>query len=205
MKKRIINMVMKYIKKRTKYNKTELLEIEYGLTGIYLTFSKIIIISILSAILGILKEMAIFMIIFNIIRTTAFGLHATKSWICLISSLTFFILLPIVCIYIHINLIGKIIIGLLSVLLIFKNAPADTYKRPIVSKKRRLVLKIISTCIAICFVVISLIIKNNFLSNSFLFTLVLENCLISPYIYRLFNLPYNNYITYIKKHPEIVK
>ena len=40
MKKLVINNIMKYIKKRTNYNNQQLLEIEYGITSIYLTISK---------------------------------------------------------------------------------------------------------------------------------------------------------------------
>ena len=87
----------------------------------------------------------------------------------------------------------------------FKNAPADTKKRPIVNKKRRLVFKIISTILAIIFSISAIIIKNKFLSNCLIFALVLENAMISPIVYKIFKLPYNNYITYLKEHPEFVK
>ena len=128
---------MKYIKKQSRYSNTELIEIEYGLTGIYLTISKLIILSILAIWLGIIKEMFIFMIFFNIIRTTAFGLHANKSWQCLLSSIIIFIGIPLGCKYISIETTMKMIVGLISIIFICKNAPADTKKRPIINKKRR--------------------------------------------------------------------
>lgn len=204
MKKRIIDKCMDYIKKKTDYDKTKLAEIKYGLEGLYLTFSKLIVISLLAIILGIFKEMIIFILIYNIIRMPSFGLHATKSWICLISSTILFISFPYLCIYLNIPLIIKIVIGILCVLLMFKNAPADTKKRPIVNKKRRLIYKISSTVIAILFVLISLFVKDNFISNSFLLALVMQNFMISPTIYKLFKLPYNNYIQFLKEHPDFV-
>lgn len=203
MKKLIINKSINYIKKYNNYSDLKLAEIEYGLTGLYLTISKIIIVSIIAIILGIFKEMLIFMVFFNIIRTTAFGLHATKSWICLLSSILIFIIIPILCVNININLYLKIVIGIFQIIFICKNAPADTKKRPIVNRKRRHILKLISTINSIIFVTISVIIKNNFISNCLIFSLILENCLISPVIYKLFKLPYNNYISYLKSHPEI--
>jgi len=48
MKKILINKCMNYIEKNTDYDKTKLAEIKYGLEAIYLTFSKLIIISILA-------------------------------------------------------------------------------------------------------------------------------------------------------------
>ena len=91
MKKIIINNIMNYIKKNTVYDEIKLKEIEYGLVSIYLTFSKLIVVLIISIILGIFKEVIIFTICFNILRTTGFGLHATKSWICLLSSTILFV------------------------------------------------------------------------------------------------------------------
>ena len=205
MKKFITKKLMNYIKNNTNYNDIKLKEIEYGIVSIYLTFSKIIIILILSLILGIFKEVIIFMVCFNILRTTGFGLHATKSWICLLSSIFIFVGIPLLCKYIHINTYIKLIICIFGIILMFKNAPADTKKRPIVNKKRRLVFKIISTILAIVFSISAIIINNNFLSNCLVFALILENCLISPLAYKLFKLPYNNYITFLKEHPDFAK
>lgn len=202
MKKFLINGCINYIKKYSNYTDSKLKEIEYGLTGVYLTISKLIIISVISIILGIFKEMIIFTLLFNILRITAFGLHATKSYICLFSSTIMFIIIPILCNYININVYLKCIICCLCIILMFKNAPADTYKRPIVNKKRRLIYKTISTLLAITFSFVAIIIDNQFISNCLLFSLILENLLISPITYKLFKLPYNNYITYLKKHPD---
>ena len=202
MKKIVMKKIMNYVKNNTKYNDTQLLEIEYGLTGIYLTISKMIIISIISLFLGIFKDMIIFMVLLNIIRTFAFGLHATKSWICLISSAIIFVGVPLISHYLTLNLLLKLFIGILCIIFIFKNSPADTKKRPIVSIRRRLILNYISTTIAIIFVIISLIINNNYISNSLIFALILENFLISPLAYKIFNLSYNNYIDFLKSHPD---
>ena len=205
MKRLMIDSYINHLRKSNNYSNEKLEKIEYSLTGIYLTFSKIIIIFSIAIILGIFKEVLLFMIIFNIIRTTAFGLHASKSWICLLSSLIFFIGLPLISLNITINLYFKILLSILNISLIFKNAPADTKKRPIVNKKRRLKLKITSTIIATLFSIDCLLINSNFISNSLIMSLLLENILISPLTYKLFNLPYNNYIIFLEKHPDFIK
>jgi len=202
MKKWIINKCMNYIKTNTDYDQIKLKEIEYGLTGLYLTFSKLIIIAIISIILGIFKEVVIYMFVFNILRSTGFGLHATKSWICLLSSTLIFVGIPIICTHIYINVYIKCLIGMIGIILMYKNAPADTKKKPIVSKKRRTIYKIISTMLAIIFSISMILINNNFLSNCLLFSLILENFLISPSIYKIFKLPYNNYIEFLREHPN---
>jgi len=84
----------------------------------------------------------------------------------------------------------------------FKNSPADTKKRPIVNKKRRRVYKVLSVILAIIFTICSITIKYNFISNCLIFGLVMQNFMISPTVYKIFKLPYNNYLTFLKEHPE---
>lgn len=56
-----------------KYSQDDLEMIAYGLEGIYLTFSKLIVIFALAYLLGILKETLILLLMYNIIRSQAFG------------------------------------------------------------------------------------------------------------------------------------
>lgn len=204
MKKIVLNHWMNIIKKNKNYNDTKLAEIEYGLAGIYLTFSKLIIIAFISIYLGIFKEMIIFLLIYNFLRMPSFGIHATKSWICLVTSSFIFIGLPIVCLNIYLSTTIKIIIGSTGCLLMFKNSPADTKKRPIVNPKRRLTYRLISTILAITFVILSITIKNNFISNCLVFALILQNILISPLTYIIFKQPYNNYKEFLRSNPDFL-
>ena len=205
MKKYVINKCMNYIKSNTNYDSVKLKEIEYGLISIYLTISKLIVIFILCIIFGIVKEMFIFLILYNILRAPSFGLHATKSWICLLSSTIIFIGIPYLCLFLSIPITLKTIIGMLGICFMFKNSPADTKKKPIINKKRREIYKFISTILTIIFSLTSLVIKNNFISNCLIFSIILQNFMISPTVYRIFKLPYNNYITFLKEHPDFAQ
>ncbi len=197
MKKVVMNYTMNLIKNNNNYDEEQLAIIRYGLEGLYLTITKLIIILSLAFILNILKEVIIFLIIYNIIRMPSFGLHATKSWICLLSSIIIFIGFPIICRYLYLTNYFKVILGLILVLFIYKNAPADTHKRPIVNQKRRIFYKYCSTFIAIIFIFCSILINDNFISNCFIFSLFVQSFMIAPSVYKLFNLPYNNYLTYL--------
>lgn len=199
MQKVIINHWMNIIKKHNNYDDIKLTEIKYGLTGIYLTITKLIVVLILSFILGITKHTLILLFFFNIIRLTSFGIHAKKSWICLVSSIGLFIGIPLIIKHFKINLVLKVILGIINILLIYIYSPADTKKRPIVNPTRRKVYKYLSTLIAIIFVIISFFIKNYYIQNSLIFALIIQNILISPLTYKIFNEPYNNYINYLKK------
>ena len=200
MKKFVLDKCMNIIKNNMQYDDTKLEEIRYGLEGIYLTITKITIISILCIILGIFKEFLIFLIIYSIMRAPSFGIHASKSWICLITSTLSFIGFPLLSICTKLNLITKIIIGTISIIGICLFSPADTIKRPIINKTRRKIYKVLSTIIAITYIILSIKINNNFISNCFIYSTILQNILISPLTYKLFKMPYNNYKEYIKKY-----
>ena len=188
-----MNMIQKYY---PNYSEVKLAELKYGLLGLYLMISKSIIIFSIAIFLGIFKELLIFTVIYNIIRAPSFGMHASKSWICLVASTSIFILLTYLSLNVTIPISIKLIIGIIGIIFMYKNSPADTAKKPIVSLKRRKIYKTISTLLAIIFVICSLIIDNNFLSNSFILSLVLQNIFISPTTYKIFNEPYDNYKTY---------
>lgn len=197
MKELFVNSSMNLVKTQyPQYSEEKLAEIKYGLASRYITISKTIVIGAIAFILGVLKELIIFTVIYNLLRMTSFGMHATKSWICLVSSTSIFVGSTYLCTMVTIPILPKIIVGIVGILLIFKNSPADTEKKPIINPKRRLVYKIISTITAIIFVVLSITISDNFLSNSFIFALVIQCFIISKSAYKLFGLPYDNYKNY---------
>lgn len=197
MKDLIIGKQLNVIKKYNDFDDEKLSIIKYGLESIYILITKTIIILLVSYLLGLLKQTVIFLVFYNFIRIPSFGLHATKSWICLVSSLLTFIILPFICMIIAIPTYLKVIIGLIGLAFIIKNAPADTYKRPIISKKRRMFFKVFSSIVTIAMISFSLFIEDQFLANSLLFSIILQCFMISPTVYKFFKLPYNNYKRYI--------
>jgi accessory gene regulator B len=198
MRRKVVNKLINYIKKNKSIDKITEEKLIYGLEAIYILVTKLTFIIILSIILGIFKEMIIFLGLFSIIRLCAFGLHATKSYICLIVSSVCFILIPYMSKALNINMYTKLIISIIFTILILIHSPADTYKRPIINKNRRIRLKIISTLIAIIYTIV-IPFSNNFISNCLLFSLLLEVIFISPLTYRIFKLPYNNYKKYLER------
>ncbi len=198
MKKYLIGHCMSLIKhEKPELDEVKLEEIEYGLTGLYLTFTKVFIILLLSALLGIVREYFIFLAIYIIIRTNAYGMHAKNSWICLIISTLSFVGVPLCALYLVVPWQIKYLLGILTICYIFKYSPADTQKRPIINKQKRLRHKLSATLTAIIFVITSIFLTNNFVSNCFFMSLLLMCVMISPITYRIFHLPYNNYLKYV--------
>lgn len=197
MKKYIINKCYDFVLSvHPEYDNLTKDKLKYGLESLYILITKLIFISLVALILNMFKEMLIFLLLYNVIRMPSFGLHATKSWMCLVSSTLIFILVPLFCDLYTVPINIKIILGVIAIILVMKNAPADTYKRPIVNPIRRRNYKIISIIVAIGLVIASISIEDNFLSNSCLFALVVQCFMISPYVYKIFKLPYNNYLRY---------
>lgn len=201
MRKKFISSSLRAIKRKyPEYSDEKLDELRYGLEGLYILVTKSVIIFGIAYLLGILWELIIFTVLYNIIRATSFGIHATKSWICLVSSLMIFIGATYLSTVLVIPTGTKIILGILTVIYIHIYSPADTKKRPIVSPKRRFVYKTVSTVIACIYVVTCVVITNDFLANSLLFALIIQCLMISPLTYKLSGQPYDNYKTYILKN-----
>ena len=192
----IINNSISLVNKTNKYNNTELEEIKYGLESIYLAMTKVVVILFISACIGLFKEAVLFLIIFNLVRATAFGLHASKSIWCWISSSISFLLIPFICKNVIFPTIFYIVASIITVIIFLLYAPADTVKRPLINKKKRKMYKILSVITALIFISLIFIIDNFLIKNMFIFALILESILILPITYKIFKLPYRNYLNY---------
>jgi Membrane protein putatively involved in post-translational modification of the autoinducing quorum-sensing peptide len=197
MKYFLVKKCMNLIKNKQPHLTSEDLEkIEYGLAGVYLSATKLIVIAIVAMMLGQLKETLFFVLIYALIKTHSYGVHATKSWICLISSILIFIPIPWIAMRAEIPFLIKYIVGAISTIMIFKNSPADTYKRPIINKQKRLKHKLLATLTALIFIIFSVLITNHFIANCFILAILLQSLISSPVVYSIFKLPFNNYLRY---------
>ena len=184
-----INLIKEY---NSNYTEEDIEKIKYGLEGLYLTITKIIVILILAILLGIIKELFLVLIFFNIIRFPAFGIHADKSIVCLISSALLILGLTLLFYNIETPLEIKSIICFVCYLNYPLFAPADTVKRPLTNVKKRKYRKIASCIVAFAFSLIALSFDNIF-STSIFIALILEAIMVNPITYKIFKMPYNNY------------
>lgn len=194
MKERFLEKSTIFIRKYNEdYSEEDIEKIQYGLEGIYLTITKLLIIFFLAAILGIIKELIILLVFFNIIRYPAFGVHADKSSVCLISSTILILGMAFLMTKITINIPAKIIISIICFIDYLIFAPADTIKRPLTNKKKRKYRKISSCVLTIVYITLSFTIKNQLISNLVIGGLIIEAILINPLAYKILGMPYNNY------------
>ncbi len=196
MKQIFLDKSIKFITKYQTYNQEEKEKLLYGLEGLYLTITKLIFIFIVALILGILKEVIILLLLFNVIRYTGFGFHAKRSIECLIFSSTCFIAVPYLMMNLQINNNTILIIYVLCLLSYILYAPADTVKRPLPNKKKRIIRKIATVIISIVYLILIFIFNNNTMTALILSALINETIMILPITYKLFKQPYNNYKKY---------
>lgn len=197
MKKRFLNKIKFLIKEQyPKYSEDKIDEIMYGIEGLYLTIEKAIVIFVLAIILRIFKELLMLLLTFNFIRLFAFGMHANKSWICLLFSSSIFIGGTYICKYINIDGYLLYLLYAIALIIISIYAPADTVKRPLIKKKKRIRFKILSIFVVLIYFIITLLIKNTLITNCLIIGLLIECILISPITYKLFKMPYKNYKNY---------
>lgn len=196
LKKNFLNSSIKLIKKYNDYTQDEIDIISYGLESIYLVVTKGIVIITLAIILGILKEVILILVFYNIIRTQAFGIHASKSIYCLISSIILFIGGGLVAKYIIIPHKVIMIISTICNIFILIYAPADTHKRPLINKRKRILFKYKSIILGFLYIITLSLIKDNMFKNFIIIGMVEATIMILPITYKIFKLPYNNYKNY---------
>ena len=199
MRSKIINSIMNQIKIYNNFDDIKLQEIKYGLETVYLTIIKTIVFILLAILLKTIKGLLLFMLFYGIIRLTGFGVHAKKSIHCWISSILIFLIIPILIKYITINNYILYIISLISITILAIYAPADTPKRPLINKKKRIIYKVLTILISIGYLITITMIKDKLIINSLFYSLLLECFLVTPLIYKLFGVSYKNYKNYKRK------
>ena len=193
MKQVFLNKSLTFVTKYNKFSEEDLIKLKYGLEGLYLTITKILIILALSFIFKIFKEVIILLFLFNFLRYFGFGFHAKKSSECLIFSIICFVIFPLAFLNIQISKLWFLSIGIICTIILFLFAPADTEKRPFPKTKKKLFRKIMTTFLSIVYLLIALLINNNTLSTLLFLAIIIESIFVNPLTYKVLNQPYNNY------------
>lgn len=195
MKEKFIVGVVNLARRNKEYSDEDVAVMRYALEGIYLTFTKILVITLIACLLGLFKEYMWFVILYTPLRSVSFGWHANTTKECWVVSILSFILIPYIFSIITINEITKIILLTFSILVFALYSPADTKKRPIVNKKRRLLFKVVSLIIVLLYCCYSFK-HSNLISNLMIASLLYQSLLINPLIYKITHQEFNNYKAY---------
>lgn len=196
MKKKFLSSSIGIIASNKNYSDEQLEIIAYGLEGLYLTITKLIIIFGLAVMLDIFLEVIILLIAYNIIRSQAFGLHASKSIHCLIISTTLFVGGAYVCKYMFLPFWMMMILCFICNICLFIYAPADTVKRPLINERKRKRFKFMSLFLGIFYTIFIIVLRDYSIVNYLVVGLIEAVIMILPISYKILDLPYDNYKRY---------
>ena len=171
-------------------------KIKYGLLTFYSFFTKTITVFVIALLLGTFWEMLVFKTFYMITRCFSYGAHATKNIYCWIITLSIYTFVPILISLVTINDITKFWIVIIALISFVLYAPSDTHKRPLINKKKRHFSKMMSLIILIFFEIIILFTNNKLFINCAALALIIQCICLYPLTYRIFKMPYNNYMTY---------
>lgn len=177
-------------------NELEIKKVKIGIEIFINNLYKVICIIVLSVLFNILPEMIIILTAFSILRRYAFGLHANSSLLCTVMTFAIFYIGIFVSKSFFINDMLVIFSYLFIIIMIYRYAPSDTLKHPILIKKSRKELR--NKSISICFIclLISCIITDHIVKQLILIGIIFEVVSIIPITYKLMNRSYKNYEKY---------
>lgn len=184
MKDKIVDYFLKKIEiNRPDLDIIKLEELRYGLIGLYTLITKTSVIILLSLSLGFFKEFIIFLFFYSILRGVGYGTHAKSNIMCWIYSTTLLLGIPYLFTLLKISIFVKSIIWSVCFLNFVVFCPADTEKRPMINKVRKLKFKLAILVISIIYLI--LLFNVDYISNLILAAMVLETLLTNPLGYIL--------------------
>lgn len=168
--------------------------INYGLQILLGEVPKFFIMLLIAYLLGVFKLTLLTFIILMPYRGFSGGFHLKTHIGCIITTTTFYCGIAFLAKSIMLDDITKYIlaalVGVFGIIMIRLYAPADTEEVPIISKKIRKQKQILSYIFFIIGLVISVIIKNNIISNIIIFGYFIQTCMITRLAYKITNNKY---------------
>lgn len=184
--------------------------LNFGVTRIVEDIPKYAIMLAIALYTNTIKELGIVFALMVLYKTFIGGAHARTNLICLISSnLTFFTPIVISKIF-EINTlvlnVMYIIVAIISILVIYYIAPADTEEVPILNANKRRSLKIKGfISLTIIYVFSLLFLKDSNVKEIILFTVLLIDIFATKPIYRLFKCKYSYESEEFKEYYKNIK
>ena len=163
----------------------KLAEIDYGIAAFIANSYKMAFIFILAILLNVFQYFLIALVSFGALRTFASGVHAKREWTCLPTSALVFFGITYLGMISNLNIYIISFVFILCFGAILRYAPADTEERPIVSRRLRKKLKILSCITILALYAIALYSIGTKASSIITYAVLFESVVILPVTYRL--------------------
>lgn len=193
---KICNSLTNRIKKEMPEIDDERAEIiNYGLQLVIGEIPKTFILILIAWVLGVLKLTVLALLLIIPYRTVSGGVHLKTHIGCIIATTIMYTGTAVISNYmvwniIYLKYIAIFAIWIFSIIMIKLYAPADTEEVPILRKKERKIKKYLSYIFMTIMLVVSLVIKNNVVSNILIFGTLLQTISITRFIYNITNNKY---------------
>ena len=176
--------------------------INYGVHLLFGEIPKTFIFIIIALALGILKEFILAMLIIMPYRAVSGGVHLKTHIGCILGTSiaycgTAYLSKIIVFEPIYLKYIVIALVWMFGMIMVKLYAPADTENVPILRKEDRRRKKILSYVILTIYLVISIFIKNNLISNIIILGMFMQSIMISRFVYKITKNKYG-YEEYLK-------
>lgn len=192
----IANNLTQVLKNRSKNPSFNENIVRYGIEIVLINFTKITFIMALAAVLNIFWTILIIMLSYGALRRYAFGVHASTSLGCTLTTIICFFSGAFLSSYVPENkfiLAGMFIISIISILAF---SPADTEARPLLGKKKRDKLKRKSIYVWLITFILAMYMKDFRIGFLIAYGNLLEAFMIMPITYKVFKGRYKNYERY---------
>ena len=193
MREAFANKNLEYVCKYKEYSDLDKIKIKYGLEVLYTIITKTLGILLISLVLRTFKETIILMLLYTTLRLFGHGIHAHKSSQCWIASILCYGAFPLLIKHYTIPHKYIILLWIFAFICFAIWAPADTPKKPLINKKKRIFCKISTLLSSILLLFVTFISNNTLINNSIFYSLIMNIIAINPLTYKIFNIPFNNY------------
>lgn len=179
--------LIKIISQEYNLNNIEKAKVKFGLEVIISTIFKLTVLLATFYILGVFYQSFFAMYSFGFLRLASGGYHCNTYSKCLIVSLLAFSLIGLVSNTFVITNVYYYTIAIFLLLITVYKAPVDPFQRPINSKKRKYIMKIISSSIIILLIVLPVELNlNNNLKNAMLLAISFQVFTLTGYGHRTY-------------------
>ncbi len=199
----IYEQVVNYLLVRKKIlgdfdSEDELENAKYNLSVAVINLEKLLIVYTFSAIMGVLLYTFTTHFSYLLLRRFAGGWHALKTSACSFFSVIMFVIIPKFAIYLKLDFNNNLffLVGIFLIVVVWKYAPADTEKNPLVLVNERKKMRLKAIFATISLLIILTILRDSSISNCIFAGLSMECFMITPMFYKLFKRRYANYEDY---------
>lgn len=177
------------------------LKMKLGFEMLLINLSKLVLVYGAAILFHLLWQTLIMHGAYFAIRKTAFGLHANNGIICTAVSTVFFVGLPYISQrYISPDNLEVSILGIISLALLSRYAPADTDKFPLIGKEKRAKLRRRTQYSTMLVVLIAWLCPSPTVKGLLMLGVLVQVIMVLPVTYKLLKRSYNNYENYDAKN-----